>query len=80
PRAVLMIDDFQVPGDPGYSFDDYGPGKALTSEYLPELNGWGLFYPCAPSSSETGARRGCAVLATPPMSSVVQNIKALRSA
>jgi hypothetical protein len=27
PKAVLMIDDFKVPDDPGYGFDDYGPGK-----------------------------------------------------
>jgi hypothetical protein len=30
PHAVVMIDDFQVPDDPGYQFDEYGPGKALT--------------------------------------------------
>ena len=28
-KAVLMIDDFNVPDDPGYRFDDYGPGKRL---------------------------------------------------
>ncbi len=27
---VLMIDDFQVPHDDGYGFDDYGPGKRFT--------------------------------------------------
>ena len=33
-KAVLIIDDFAVPDDPGYAFDDYGPGKALTLDYL----------------------------------------------
>ena len=25
PEAIVMIDDFAVPADPGYGFDDYGP-------------------------------------------------------
>ena len=33
-NAVVLIDDFQVPDDPGYGFDDYGPGKTLNLEYL----------------------------------------------
>ena len=28
-KSVVVIDDFEVPGDPGYGFDDYGPGKRL---------------------------------------------------
>jgi hypothetical protein len=66
PLAVMMIDDFQVLSDPGYTFDDYGSGMALTSGYLQDcLAAFGLqqFYPAAPSISETGARRGCVVLA-----------------
>jgi hypothetical protein len=64
-----MIDDFQVPGDGGYRYDDYGPGKALTEEYLPtsELEGWTLLYPTASSADEAGARRGCCVLAPPKL-------------
>ena len=34
PWAVVMIDDFEVPSDPGYQFDDYGPGKALVLGYI----------------------------------------------
>src|SRR5262245_48879383 len=34
PKAVLMIDDFAVPDDPGYGFDDYGSGKRLDIAYL----------------------------------------------
>jgi predicted O-methyltransferase YrrM len=26
-KAITVIDDFQVPGDDGYGFDDYGPDK-----------------------------------------------------
>lgn len=66
-RCVIMIDDFEVPGDYGYAFDDYGPGKALTTAALPReaLGGWGCFYPSVPAAQETGARRGCLVLASP---------------
>jgi hypothetical protein len=63
--VIVMIDDFQVPGDSGYSYDDYGPGKVLNSEYInPAVQCYGLalFLPATPSREETGARRGCAVL------------------
>lgn len=68
-RCVVMIDDFEVPGDSGYGYDDYGPGKALTEDYLPVrvLKGWSLSYPSASSAHETGARRGCCVLASPTL-------------
>ena len=64
-RAVVMIDDFQVPGDPGYAYDDYGRGKALTLEYtrpVAERFDLAIFFPAAASAEETGARRGCVVL------------------
>lgn len=69
PRAVVMIDDFRVPDDDGYGFDDYGPGKVLEVEILPkaEMDGWQIFYPVLPSAQETGAGRGCCVLASGPM-------------
>ena len=61
---VILIDDFEVPGDPGYLYDDYGPGKALTSEYLRAclIPGMSVFYPSTPSGEETGARRGWVVV------------------
>jgi hypothetical protein len=63
-RFVVIVDDFEVPGDPGYTFDDYGPGKALTADYLDSCAGRGLarFYPSVPSKEETGSRRGSIVL------------------
>jgi predicted O-methyltransferase YrrM len=69
PGAVVMVDDFKVPGDPGYAYDDYGDGMALTLEYLkPQIDSGGLavFFPSAHSSMETGAKRGCVVLARAP--------------
>lgn len=64
-RAAVMIDDFKVPGDSGYRYDDYGSGKALEAEYLPALPGWAMLYPAAPSTKETGAKRGSCVLLSP---------------
>ena len=66
PVAVVMIDDFQVPFDDGYKYDDYGPGKALIPEYIaPVISEHRLqaFYPSTPSTEEGGSRRGCVVLA-----------------
>ena len=79
-QAVVMIDDFQVPDDDGYLFDDYGAGKKLSESYLPtvDLAGWQLFYPKAHSSDETGARRGCCVLVPPALFAHVRGIASLR--
>ena len=59
-----MVDDFQVPHDSGYRFDDYGPQKRLCLDYLKPIENLGLqaFLPAVPSEQETGARRGCVVL------------------
>ena len=63
-NPVVIIDDFKVPDDPGYGYDNYGPDQALTLEFvaaskLPEFS---CFFPSTPSDEETGARRGYVVL------------------
>jgi len=62
-RPVVMVDDFEVPDDAGYGFDDYGPGRRLGLAYLapvlPRLRH--RFFP-GPSTAETGRQRGCIVL------------------
>jgi hypothetical protein len=62
-RAVVMVDDFQVPGT-DYSFDDWGPGKTLSLECLEPLKDLNLtpFFPALDPEQETGARRGWVVL------------------
>lgn len=65
PDAVVMIDDFQVPDDPGYAYDNYGPGRALNIDYIESrIARFGLapLYPTLRSSGETGRKRGCVVL------------------
>ena len=71
--SVVVIDDFEVPGDRGYAFDDYGAGKALNAEYISaaaERFKLRAYYPTTPSASETGAKRGCVVLANRTLSDV----------
>ena len=62
-EAVVMIDDFQVPGS-SYGYDDYGPGKALNLDYLSALADLHLHYlfPVLPAEQETGLKRGCVVV------------------
>jgi hypothetical protein len=63
PKSVTMIDDFQVPDDPGYRFDDYGPGQKLSLEYIRPVNRkFSIFFPSTTSHEETGRRRGSVVL------------------
>jgi len=65
-NAVVMVDDFCVPNDAGYGYDDYGPGRALVRQYVNgvvEKYRLTVFYPSLDSHQETGARRGCIVLA-----------------
>lgn len=63
PRAVIMIDDFEVWDDPGYTFDDYGAAGRLSLRYLAPLAPFAprCFFPIG-SANETGVRRGSVVL------------------
>jgi hypothetical protein len=65
PAAVVMVDDFRVPWDADYSYDDYGPEKALTDTYISSAVvtlGLCAHYPSTPARIESGHRRGCVVL------------------
>ena len=78
-----MVDDFQVRDDPGYDYDDYGPGKALNAEYIAtavEAHDLAIFYPAASSQEETGLRRGCVVLCKTAFAGELQTVRHLRSA
>jgi predicted O-methyltransferase YrrM len=67
PRAVVMIDDFQVWDDSGYIFDDYGPTRTISLRYLAPLAVLQprCFFPIS-SAQETGLRRGSVVLTIDP--------------
>ena len=68
PKALIAIDDFAVPHDQGYSFDDYGPGQRLCLDYLMQGRARELefFFPSIPAEQETGGRRGYVIAASDP--------------
>lgn len=64
-NPYVLVDDFQVPDDAGYEFDDYGPEKRLTLEYVAGHYGGDVhaFFPQVAAQWETGRKRGWVVLA-----------------
>jgi hypothetical protein len=81
---AALIDDFRVDGDDGYFFDDYGDGKMLALPMLTavaELADLHVFWPAAPSTKETGARRGWVVVASSgPVADALGRLGELRPA
>lgn len=77
---VIMVDDFEVPGDPGYGFDDYGNGKQLSLRDFPLHKDKRItcYFPSVPSSRETGLRRGVIVAATQNLVRQLDRIAYLR--
>jgi hypothetical protein len=65
-KYVILIDDFKVPDDAGYHYDNYGEGLALTLDLLkPAVQKYNLavYFPTARSGDETGGKCGCVILA-----------------
>lgn len=79
---VIMVDDFKVPDDDGYGFDDYGPGKTLDIEsIMPIMNSEDLvaYFPSASSHDETGYhKRGCVIVAPRKMGTRLNEIASIR--
>ena len=60
-----MVDDFKIPGDPGYGYDSYRKRKELSIEYIKPLlikHKLKSFFPVASSAHETGDKRGCILI------------------
>ncbi len=76
---LVVIDDFEVPDDPGYGFDRYGD-TGLGFDLLPPLPGYDAYLPAAPAPAETGARRGWVVLAPTASAETLQRCAGLRAA
>jgi predicted O-methyltransferase YrrM len=65
PKCVVVVDDFQVPQDAGYGFDDYGKDMTLNFEYIaPVVKRFEVLvtYPLRRSDQDTGVPRGTIVL------------------
>ncbi len=61
---VIMVDDFQVPGDLAYGYDRYGK-HVLNLPYIQDLlttHQLVPFFPTTPARDESGSQRGCVVL------------------
>jgi hypothetical protein len=64
-NAVVVIDDFQVPDDPGYGYDAYSEEDQITERYLSRARvprSLRYYYPSTKAENETGAKRGWAVV------------------
>lgn len=63
---VIVIDDFMVPDDLTYGWDDYGEGKSLDVRMLvgriPEDAV--VYFPRLRGEQETGSKRGCCIIAS----------------
>jgi hypothetical protein len=66
--AAIFIDDFRVPDDEGYQYDDYGASGSLTLDYLSVSDDPSIraFFPVLASQDEIGLKRGWVVLGRDP--------------
>ena len=60
--ALVAIDDFRVPHDPGYAYDAYSSGS-IDLEYCSPPPEIAVCFPALPASAETSHRRGTAYMA-----------------
>tara|TARA_B100000787_G_C16186595_1_gene295024 strand:- start:854 stop:1654 length:801 start_codon:yes stop_codon:yes gene_type:complete len=78
-KFILVIDDFQIPGDEGYGYDSY-KGKKLNIKFIKKLligNEY-IFFPNISSDSETGRLRGYTLITNSiNFKEILQNIKEL---
>ncbi len=75
---VIMIDDFQIPGDQGYGFDDWCPGNVHAKRFsFPSRPRISVYVPNRRSDQESGARRGCVVLVSPGLKAKVDALDSL---
>jgi hypothetical protein len=77
-KYVIVIDDFCVPGEPGFGFDSYG-GVSFNWEYIAPLleksrDQMTVFYPTYSSMLETGSKRGFIMIVSRPLASRVHEI------
>lgn len=62
-RFIIMVDDFEVPGDAGYAHGSYGTLRRIGISRLRASDELGVYFPTTPSSEERPGATGCVVLA-----------------
>jgi predicted O-methyltransferase YrrM len=62
---IIIIDDFKVPNDPSYEYDDYGANGSCTLEFLSSSisSDMRVYFPTTLAKHETGRKRGYCILA-----------------
>jgi len=80
---IAIVDDFKVPFDADYGFDDYGKGRVLDMDYLEKckIQNSVAFFPNVAGKWETGSKRGCVIIAANSvMASKCREMPLLRAA
>ena len=63
-QVIAGIDDFEVPGQPAWGFDNYRRRGVLTWRYIADAaRDFAVFYPAYSPEEDNGAKRGFCVLA-----------------
>lgn len=65
-EAVVVIDDFKVPHDSGFGYDDYGPGKVIDLELCSPPPSVCTYWPNHSAGEESGHRRGASYMGVGP--------------
>ena len=79
-HAIILIDDFRHPEDPGYGFDEYAGGVRIELKLLKQADPafHQVFFPVMASSQETGMKRGSAYLGLGSGLTLLQACKELK--
>jgi predicted O-methyltransferase YrrM len=67
---IAVIDDFYIPGDPGFGFDQYKNHRVDVS-HVPKSDQISVWIPDEHSSTESGARRGTAYVVSSRLKDLV---------
>lgn len=81
-NVVILIDDFKVNGDPGYSYDNYGKVGTLELDFILDLVAKYQFsysFPSFKASEETGAKRGYIILSKGSCKPDIEQMQSLKT-
>ncbi len=78
-KFVIMIDDFEVPGDDGYAHGGYGTLRRIGIDRLRAAHDLITYFPAMPSSEERPGATGCLVLTkSGPLADSLDEITSIR--
>ena len=78
-KFILVIDDFQVPGDDGYRHEGYGTLQYIEISKLRSSHDLCVYFPAIPSMEERPEATGCVLLAkNDPYAAPLEEIPTIR--